>query len=171
MKMKKIIYIAVVLLFCACETNFPTWEAYNTDWLKQNETKLGFDPEVIDHFILPSGVQCEVYHNGYGAVPKPSIDPVTGVSSLIEIKYVGSLPDNVVFDKTDSTTAFLYLSDCIPGWQQALGKMKQGSHWKIYIPSTEGYGTFGSKDAYGNYVIPPHSTLIFDIELVDVVNY
>jgi FKBP-type peptidyl-prolyl cis-trans isomerase len=48
--------------------------------------------------------------------------------------------------------------------------MPQGSHWKIYIPSHKAYGKTGSKGLYDNFSVPPYSSLIFDIELVDVVN-
>ncbi len=169
--MKKILYIATALLLISCEYNFPTWEKFNTEWLNNNEEVLGTSSKVDTTFVLSSGVQCEVFHMGYGATPKPSIDPAVGRSSIIEVKYVGSLPDGTIFDQTDSTdTRKFYLSDCITGWQQALGKVKQGSHLKIYIPSEEGYGNVGTRDAYGNYNIPPYSTLIFEIELIDVIN-
>ncbi len=169
---KRIILVsAIMLTMISCENSFPTWEEFNTLWLEENKVKLGSSSEVDSVFVLPTGVQCEVMHRGYGPIPKPTIDPSTGKSSLLEVKYTGSLPDGVVFEQTDSVFAKIYLGDCIPGWQDALSVMPQGSHVKLYIPAEEGYGEDGVKDPYQNFLIPPHSTLIFDIEIIDVINF
>ena len=53
----------------------------------------------------------------------------------------------------------------IPGWTEALQMMSVGSKWQLVIPSNLGYGANGAGD-----LIPPHSTLIFDVELVSIDN-
>ena len=52
----------------------------------------------------------------------------------------------------------------IAGWTEALQLMKVGDKWQLFIPSDLAYGEAGAGG-----VIPPHATLIFDIELLDVV--
>jgi FKBP-type peptidyl-prolyl cis-trans isomerase len=118
---------------------------------------------------LPSGVLIEKYHTGYGAIPKPSVDPVTQVSSVVVVKYTGWLVDGTRFDYNDK--ASFYLHQVISGWREAMSIMPQGSHWRVYIPSNKAYGESGSKGSYENFSVPPHSTLIFDIELIDVKNF
>ena len=170
--MKKILFLfLVVLMFVGCDELFMSWKDYNEEWLVAQRDKLGVDTNVVEVEILPSGVLIEKYHTGYGAIPKPSIDPVTGVSSGVKVKYTGWLVDGTRFDYTDSLGVSFYLSDVIEGWREAMARMPQGSHWKIYIPHEKAYGETGSKGLYGNFSVPPYSTLIFDIDLIDVLNY
>lgn len=168
--MKKILFLSFLLLMLVgCDERFMSWKEYNEEWIIEQRDKLGVDTNVVEVEILPSGILIEKYHTGYGAIPKPSIDPVLGVSSVVKVKYTGWLVDGTRFDYSEKAVAF-YLSDVVKGWQEAMSKMPQGSHWKIYIPSEKAYGKTGSKGLYGNFSVPPYSSLIFDIELVDVVN-
>jgi FKBP-type peptidyl-prolyl cis-trans isomerase len=168
--MKKILFLLFMMsMLVACDERFMSWKEYNEEWIIEQRDKLGVDTDVLEVEILPSGVLIEKYHTGYGAIPKPSIDPVLGVSSIVRVKYTGWLVDGTCFDSAEEAVAF-YLSDVVEGWQDALSKMPQGSHWKIYIPSHKAYGKTGSKGLYDNFSVPPFSSLIFDIELVDVVN-
>ncbi len=170
--MKKILFLfLVVLMLFGCDERFMSWKDYNEEWLVAQRDKLGVDTNVVEVEILPSGVLIEKYHTGYGAIPKPSIDPVTGVSSGVRVKYTGWLVDGTRFDYTDSLGVSFYLSDVIEGWKEAMSRMPQGSHWKIYIPQEKAYGETGSKGLYSNFSVPPYSTLIFDIDLIDVLNY
>ena len=52
-----------------------------------------------------------------------------------------------------------------PGWVEALQLMPEGAKWKLYIPSELAYGAQGAGE-----MIPPHSTLIFEVELLKVLN-
>lgn len=168
--MKKILlFFLIVCSLFACERNFGTWKEYNEEWLVAQRDKLGLDANVEEVEILPSGIMIEKFHTGYGAIPKPSIDPDLGVSSAIKVKYVGWLVDGTRFDYSDE--ASFYLSGVISGWQEVFSKMPQGSHWRVYIPQYKAYGKNGSKGLYGNFSVPPYSTLIFDVELIDVINY
>ena len=168
--MKKILFLfSVVLLFVSCDERFMSWKEYNEDWIVEQKDKLGVDTNVVDVEVLPSGILIEKYHTGYGAIPKPSVDPIMGVSSAVKVKYTGWLVDGTRFDYSEG--ASFYLSDVVSGWQEVLSKMPQGSHWKIYIPYDKAYGETGFKGSYGNFSIPPYSTLIFEIRLIDVVNY
>ena len=169
--MKKLIPLLLILLITAgCKEDFSTWRDLNESWFKGNEAKLGDSPYVLNSGVLPGGVQYEIYHQGYGAIPKPGLDPSTEQpSSYVVVKYEGWLVDGTLFDSSES--AGFYMTQVITGWQDALAQMRQGSHWKIYIPWGLGYGSVGSELYNGNYYIPPYSTLIFDVELLEVVNY
>ena len=58
----------------------------------------------------------------------------------------------------------------IVGWQQILQKMNTGSKWEVFIPQELAYGIRGvASNMKGEYVIPPSSTLIFEVELISIV--
>lgn len=156
-------------MLVSCDERFVSWKEYNEDWIVEQKDKLGVDTNVVEVEILPSGVLIEKYHTGYGAIPKPSVDPVVGTSSLVKVKYTGWLVDGTRFDYSEG--ASFPLSEVIEGWQEVFSKMPQGSHWKIYIPYDKAYGETGRKGLYENFSIPPYSTLIFEIRLIDVLNY
>jgi len=157
--MKKWIYLVLVLVLAGCEADFQTWKDLNTDWLAQNQVQYATTDSLT---VMPSELQYKAFHTGYGAIPKPT-------DSYVQVTYTGSLVDGTVFDTGDQT--WLAVEDLIVGWQEALCMMPQGSHWKIYVPYTVAYGVDGSKLANGNFHIPPYSTLIFDVELNDVINF
>ena len=104
-----------------------------------------------------SGLQYLVIKEGTGATPT--------ASSEVKVDYEGKLIDGTVFDssiKRGEPLAF-GLSQVIPGWTEGLQLMKEGGKATLYIPSKLGYGEQGVPGT-----IPPHSTLIFDVELIEV---
>lgn len=109
--------------------------------------------------VSPSGVLYRVvypvYHIG-GPVPKPA--------SSVCVNYTGWLIDGTKIESSKNDT--LYVGGLVKGWQEALCMMKDGERWRIYIPYNLGYGSEGKTGADGNFIIPPYSTLIFDIEIV-----
>ena len=108
---------------------------------------------------LPSGLQYKVLTQGTGAVPT--------TSDKVKVHYEGRLIDGTVFDASkkhgDEPTEFRP-TDVIKGWTEALTMMPVGSKWQVYIPFELAYG---SRDA-GQ--IKPYSALVFDIELVGIVD-
>ena len=104
-----------------------------------------------------SGLQYEVINEGTGKQPVAS-DSVT-------VHYTGKLIDGTVFDSSveRGEPATFGVTQVIPGWVEALQMMKEGAKWRLFIPSNLAYGPNGA----GN-VIGPHSTLIFDVELIKV---
>ncbi|MGM9805968.1 MAG: FKBP-type peptidyl-prolyl cis-trans isomerase [Candidatus Aphodosoma sp.] len=160
----------LLLAMDGCKEGFGTWKQLNERWIEEKRSTLGTgDPDIKETRILPSGVMIEVFHNGFGPIPKPTVDPSTEMSSTVVVTYRGYLVDGTKFN--DAANYSMQLSDAISGWREALSQMRQGSSWRIYIPYSEGYDKDGSQDAYGNFVVPPYSTLIFDIDLIDVTNY
>ncbi len=121
------------------------------EFLEINRHKAG----VVE---LPSGLQYEILKQGTGA--KPS------ASDKVKCHYHGTLINGTVFDSSvqRGEPATFGVSQVIPGWVEALQLMPVGSKWRLFIPSNLAYGEHGAGD-----VIEPNSTLIFDVELLDIV--
>lgn len=107
---------------------------------------------------LDSGLQYEIITEGNGQ--KPS------ATDQVQCHYEGQLLDGTVFDSSikRGQPASFGVNQVIPGWVEALQLMPEGSKWRLYIPAALGYGANGAGD-----VIPPYSTLIFDVELLEII--
>lgn len=107
---------------------------------------------------LPSGLQYEVLKEGNGKKPK--------ATDQVKCDYEGTLIDGTLFDSSikRGEPAVFPLNQVIPGWTEALQLMTEGSKWRLYIPAELGYGARGAGE-----MIPPHSTLIFDVVLIEVL--
>ncbi|GAB3905726.1 FKBP-type peptidyl-prolyl cis-trans isomerase [Larkinella knui] len=105
-----------------------------------------------------SGLQYEVVKAGTG--PKPM------TTDTVKAHYTGRLLDGTVFDSSVERGQPLEIpvNQVIQGWSEALQLMPVGSKWKLYIPSTLAYGPQGTGPQIG-----PNSTLVFDIELLEIV--
>lgn len=108
--------------------------------------------------ITDSGLQYEVLVEGKGKKPAET--------DTVKVHYEGRLIDDTLFDNSyeNQEPITFALSDVIPGWSEGLQLMTVGSKYKLYIPYEIGYGEYG----YGP--IPAYSTLIFTVELLDVVS-
>lgn len=104
-----------------------------------------------------SGLQYIVEKEGEGAQPSAE-DEVT-------VHYTGKLLNGTVFDSSVNRgePATFPLNRVIPGWTEGVQLMKEGAKYRFFIPSDLAYGPQGVPNA-----IPPHSTLIFDVELIKV---
>ena len=107
--------------------------------------------------VLPSGLQFEVLSAGEGR--KPSRE------DTVRTHYHGTLIDGTVFDSSyqRGQPAEFPVGGVIAGWTEALQLMNAGSKWRLHVPSELAYGA----QAVGR--IPPHSVLVFDVELLDVL--
>ncbi|MBR1449808.1 MAG: FKBP-type peptidyl-prolyl cis-trans isomerase [Prevotella sp.] len=107
--------------------------------------------------VTPSGLQYKVLKQGDGQVPQ--------VSDKVKVHYEGRLIDGTVFDassKHGTEPATFQPNQVIKGWTEALTMMPVGSKWQLYIPQELAYGARQAGQ------IPPYSTLIFDVELVEI---
>lgn len=107
---------------------------------------------------LPSGLQYEVITEGTGKKPQ--------ATDQVRCHYEGTLIDGTLFDSSikRGEPAVFGVNQVIPGWVEALQLMSEGAKWKLYIPSDLGYGARGAGE-----MIPPHSTLVFEVELIEVL--
>jgi len=101
---------------------------------------------------LDKGVYIITNVEGNGDMP-PSAD------SRVYVNYEGRLTHGVVFDDNDDVN--FILNNLIEGWQIGIMAMSVGESATLIVPSAVGYGT------QANGLIPPNSTLIFDIDLLD----
>ena len=108
--------------------------------------------------MLPSGVQIEMITEGYGRFPNRS--------DKVVINYTGYLTDGTMFDTSTKNPepATFPVSGVVPGFAEGLMNVRMGGRAKIYIPSHLAYGSKGSGKR-----VPPDSTLIFEIEILDVI--
>lgn len=106
----------------------------------------------------PSGLQYEVLEEGTGATPT--------ANDQVKVHYTGKLIDGTVFDSSveRGEPATFGVTQVIPGWVEALQLMKAGSKWRLFIPSDLAYGPRGAGGLIG-----PNQTLIFDVELLEVL--
>jgi FKBP-type peptidyl-prolyl cis-trans isomerase len=111
---------------------------------------------------LPSGVVYEILQPGTGTYPK--------ATDIVKVHYTGKLVNGTTFDTSleprqpgaPVEPVEFPLNRVIPGWTEGLQKINQGGKIKLYIPPALGYGDSGTPN------IPPGSTLIFEVELLEV---
>ena len=120
------------------------------EFLAKNAQKEGV-------ITLESGLQFEILVQGDGEIPT--------INDTVKVLYEGTLLNNDVFDSTKESGAIdMNISQTILAWQEALLLMPVGSRWKLYIPHYLAYGEYGAQP-----MIQPNSTLIFIIELLEIV--
>ena len=110
---------------------------------------------------LPDGMQYEIITKGTGPVPT--------AKDTVSANYIGTLIDGKEFDNSYKRCEPLTIpvSGVIRGWTEALQMMPVGSKWKLFIPSDLAYGDRGA----GGGAIPGGAALIFEIELLNIVNH
>jgi FKBP-type peptidyl-prolyl cis-trans isomerase len=142
----------LLIVMSACQENmYMDWKLRNDSWYVAHKNDPGF-------VTTSSGLCYKVIHQGYQRRPN--------INSVVIVNYKGSLIDGSIFDSiaTGSSTQ-LQLSGTIKGWQEGIVKMNAGGLYRFYIPSKLGYDTTST-----NAKIPPHSVLIFDVNLIDSYN-
>ncbi|MEH6625866.1 MAG: FKBP-type peptidyl-prolyl cis-trans isomerase [Motiliproteus sp.] len=108
--------------------------------------------------VTESGLQYEVLVEGNGDKPE--------ASSTVRTHYHGTFIDGKVFDSSvdRGQPAEFPVNGVIAGWTEALQMMAVGSKWRLHVPSDLAYGSQGAQGA-----IPPHATLVFEVELLAIV--
>lgn len=121
-------------------------------FLADNKTKDGVK-------ITASGLQYKVITAGAATGKVPTAD------ASILVHYTGKLVNGTVFDSSveRGEPATFKANEVIAGWTEALQLMHEGDKWIVYIPSELGWGEQGAGEQ-----IPPHSVVIFEVELIKV---
>ena len=112
------------------------------------------NPSII---TTESGLQYRILEQGHGKQPASS--------DKVLVHYTGKLVDGTIFDSSINRgkAASFRVDRVIKGWTEALQLMKTGDRWQLFIPPELAYGEKGAPPK-----IPPHSTLIFDVELISI---
>ncbi|MDD3036859.1 FKBP-type peptidyl-prolyl cis-trans isomerase [Bacteroides sp.] len=130
----------------------------NAASIEQGKVFLEENKKRAEVVTLPSGLQYEIINEGNGKKAK--------ATDQVKCHYEGTLIDGTLFDSSikRGEPAVFGVNQVIPGWVEALQLMPEGSKWKLYIPSELAYGAQGAGE-----MIPPHSTLVFEVELLEVL--
>lgn len=106
---------------------------------------------------LPSGLQYQVLKQGDGATPT--------LEDRVRVHYRGALRDGKEFDSSypRGEPAVVPVQRTVPGWREALTRMKVGDRWKLFVPPALGYGESGVPGRIG-----PNEVLIFEVELLGI---
>ena len=133
-------------------------EKMNAENIEKGQAFLAENAKKEGIVTLPSGLQYEVITEGNGK--KPS------ATDRVNCHYEGTLIDGTLFDSSikRGQPAVFGVNQVIKGWVEALQLMSEGSKWRLFIPSELGYGAQQAGE-----MIPPHSTLIFEVELIEVL--
>ena len=135
-------------------------QAVATEALAAGQEFLSQNGERGEVVTLDSGLQYEILEAGPAGGASPA------VSDGVVAHYHGTLTDGTVFDSSmdRGEPAQFMLSQVIPGWTEALQLMGVGARWRLFIPAEMAYGESSPTPA-----IPPNSVLIFDVELLEIV--
>ena len=120
-------------------------------FLAENTKKAGI-------VTTKSGLQYQVLQTGQGKTPK--------LTSKVKVNYEGRLLNGTIFDSSIARNQPInfQVNQVIQGWTEGLQLMQEGAKYRFFIPAKLAYGEIGSGDA-----IEPNSTLIFDVELLQVL--
>ena len=168
--------LAAVCLTASCNKDDDTWDNYK-EWRETNDAFYDsqsvlkntdgtpFYTKLAPQWYPTSRVLIHYFNDR--ALTAGNLTPL--VTSTVSVKYRGWLCNDVAFDSSYTSTVFgdsiarFVPANTIAGWQIALTNMRVGDSVRVVIPWAEGYGASTS-----NSTIPPFSTLMFDIKLVDI---
>lgn len=153
----------ILMLLCAVaisgckQNNWLDWKTKNELWLQQNAKSA-------DVITTPTGLQYRQIFEGPYANDPDAVRPDN--AKIVTVKYSGKLINGYEFDSNES--ADFYVSDLVAGFTEGLKKMNKFDIYEFYIPYDLGYGIEGSGTEGTSSHIPPYSTLIFRVELLNI---
>ena len=154
MKMKIVYIFALAGLIFSCNKGLSPEEQMKEDiaiieaYIQENN---------LDALETSSGLHYVIIDQGTGNHPVSTDD--------VHVRYKGYFTDGEVFDESDVSGITFNLQGVIEGWTEGIPKFKEGGEGILLIPSALAYGENGS----GSGSIPPNTVIIFDVELLDIV--
>jgi FKBP-type peptidyl-prolyl cis-trans isomerase len=146
---------ALTIFSSSCkEDEYADWKIKNEQWLLNYQQAHKNDN---NFFTTSSGLSYRVIHQGGQFTRRPT------KSSTVIVTFKGTLIDVSSFGSGTKDT--LYLGGTVKGWQEGITKMNSGGTYRFYIPSSLGYNSSTS-----NAGIPPYSTLIYEVDLINSQN-
>jgi FKBP-type peptidyl-prolyl cis-trans isomerase FklB len=132
-------------------------DAAATNNLKAGQAFLADNAKKEGVKVLASGLQYKILKSGTGKSP--------AATDTVKTHYHGTLIDGTVFDSSveRGEPVSFPVNGVIPGWTEALQLMKEGDKWQLFVPANLAYGERGAGGRIG-----PNSTLIFEVELIDI---
>ena len=127
------------------------------------KSKLDNEMELLDAYLLEQNITTKPTASGiYYIETLKGTGPDASGGDRVKVKYTGKFLDGEVFD-SGTFTFLLGYGYVIPGWDEGINYMQVGGKATLIIPSTMAYGSDGSGP------IPGYTTLIFDVELIDIL--
>lgn len=153
--------VAAVLMLAACGREPEAAPVASADLAKNAEASAAWmatNAKAAGVQTLPSGLQYKVVQSG----PAGGVTPDR--NDLVRVDYEGTLTNGTVFDSSfqRGVPYATHVDEVVPGWTEALQRMKAGDEWLLYVPPALGYGAQDKGD------IPPNSVMVFRIKLLDV---
>ena len=149
-----VLLLSLVALSGCKQNNWLDWKTQNEIWLAENAKKEGVK-------TTTSGLQYKCIVPGIGH-SSGNVDD----AKIVTINYTGKLINGCVFDASNNYSE--YVSAFVPGFIEGLKQMKEFGIYEFYIPYDLAYGQEGAGTEGTISHIPPYSTLIFRVELLDV---
>jgi FKBP-type peptidyl-prolyl cis-trans isomerase FkpA len=143
--------------------------------LDTSGAQMKLDEALIKAYIKKNKLNAQRTENGvYYVIKKDGEGETASPGDTVAVSYTGKLLNDTIFDSSNGRPFSLVIGvgQVIPGWDEALTKLKKGSVATIIIPSPLAYGKQGAKDRNSpdpnGYRIPPSAPLVFDIEVMDL---
>ncbi len=141
---------------------------YDVELLDVISDPVSHEQELLDAFIEQNQITAEPTGSGlYFIEEVQGTGDIPADNQSVTLHYKGLFLDGRVFDESESDKPLVIqmnTSSIIPGFIEGVKMMRQGGKARLIIPWDKGYGSSGSS----NGVIPPYSTVIFDIEIVSI---
>ncbi|MDE6556411.1 MAG: FKBP-type peptidyl-prolyl cis-trans isomerase [Duncaniella sp.] len=169
-----VVIVAVIAASCNkgddVWNNYEEWRVANTEFYNEQKFAIGSDGQPRYQTLTPAwNNSASILINWLNdrKLTEDNLSPL--LTSKVAVKYRGALYNGVAFDSSYRAKDSLFTTtpgNVISGWTIALLNMHVGDSVEVVIPYVLGYGVNGS-----GVSIPPFSTLVFNIKLVDILDY
>jgi FKBP-type peptidyl-prolyl cis-trans isomerase len=148
-------------------------EQYKKSILDTAGAQLKKDDALIQKYLRQNRItNAKKTESGvYYVIKEEGTGPEVNMGDTVTVNYTGTFLDGTEFDKSSPERPFVFqtgVGNVIPGFDEGLDQLREGSKAIIIIPSSLAYGPRGAKRSPTEYVIPPNSVIVFDLEVTKV---